>query len=421
MNLLLISCWYKSSSITSESGFLGLRNIFFSDPPNVQNVTQLCPRTAVSSPEVASDWITWPSNENVVGQARPRWKNTRSLSGAKQSPPDLQEGAHISHNVKLMQLMHIPEKITLVPHIWSKQKLMNKATTCKYTRDNFSILFTILQRVSITQIQQTMIQPALGPNVSSSNSCWNLGRQWGIGGSKGSITTSFGMSAMALALEIALGSMDCDRLCTSQWMQWYAVAYLLIEWPYISHQWPDNMAQHGSQTSWAFESTSQNAVSLRNHFSQAWYKAPRSLPSALTLSVTRCGTWPGEAMLLPDPTRLSLSPPQRRQRQRRACGLLPCVGLVSLNLREVATSSKHQKIHLITLCSWYFLIHLDTSCLDFFELHFGDEKRCGKYEPDAKQKCIVRLLRQPSLWGSSVVRMLWISFFTHLSTRSTKI
>ena len=253
--------------------------------------------------------------------------------------------------------MHIPEKITLVPHHLIQAEI-EKQRKWIHWRQRLNPFRNSTKSVR-TKIQQTIIlEPALGrPNVSSSNSCWNLGKQRGIGSSKGSNTTSFGMSAIALPC----GEYGLWRIVH---ITMDAVAYLIIEWPNISNQWPDNMAQHArTEQSWTFESTSQNAVSpLRNHFSQA----PSSVPSALTLSVTRCGTWPGEAMKLTT-TRSSLSTTCRRSSESK----LPA-GCCHASVWWVLTSEKSRQ----TNCDIFETSRVLMCSLDLLKRHVGDEKRC---------------------------------------------
>lgn len=135
------------------------------------------------------------------------------------------------------------------------------------------------------------------------------------------------------------------------------------------------------------------------------------VPSALTLSVTRCGTWPGEAMKLTT-TRSSLSTTCRRSSESK----LPA-GCCHASVWWVLTSEKSRQ----TNCDIFETSRVLMCSLDLLKRHVGDEKKkmLLKKESHAKQNCKDRLLHQPSLWSCGVVRMLWISFFTHLSTRST--
>lgn len=301
--------------------------------------------------------------------------------------------------------MHIPEKITLVPHhlIQAETKKQRKWIHWRQRLNPFRNSTKSVR----TKIQQTIIlEPALGrPNVSSSNSCWNLGKQRCIGGSKGSNTTSFGMSAMALPC----GEYGLWRIVH---ITMDAVAYLIIEWPNISNQWPDNMAQHGTTCQNGtelniWEHIPERSLSTRKPFlpsSKFRSECPDAFSDSMwNLAWRSNGTNHHEIISLHDVSKVV--------RVETACGLLPCVGLVSLNLGEVTTDELR---HLRNIsCSHVFSRFVKTTC-------WRQKKDVvTKKESHAKQNCKDRLLHQPSLWSCGVVRMLWISFFTHLSTRST--
>ena len=117
-----------------------------------------------------------------------------------------------------------------------------------------------------------------------------------------------------------------------------------------------NIAQHArTEQSWPFESTSQNAVSpLRNHFSQA----PSSeCPDAFSDSMWNLAWRSNETN---HHEIISLHDVSKVVRVETACGLLPCVGLVSLNLGEVTTDELR---HLRNIsCSHVFPRFVKTTC-----------------------------------------------------------